>query len=227
MKTITKSAECPALREWKRENSNSPQNIHYNYLGAPQRGPMLDAMVREQGGICAYTMQSIRCVDTVWQAHIEHIFPRSLHPAQSVDWGNMVACIPKPNEHADYGAKLKDAYDPATSPFVNPTRNVASHFRFHENGELQGLTSEGEATVSPQVLHLNHPHLLNDRKGKIKGALDRKPSAVQARQRAQQLRERDTRGMFEPYCEALAQVLEAYATRLENKAQRMAGVRRP
>jgi uncharacterized protein (TIGR02646 family) len=227
VRTITKGAECPALREWKRENATSPQNIHYDNLGAPQRGPMLDTLVREQGGICAYTMKSISHVNHAWQAHIEHILPRSLHPTHSVDWDNMVACVPNPREHADYGAKLKNGYDPAVSPFVNPIRNVAGHFRFRENGEVEGRTEAGRVTVSDKVLHLNHPELVNDRRSKIRGALDRKPSAAQARQRAQQLRQRDAHGMFEPYCEALAQVLEAYATRLENKAQRMAGARRP
>ncbi|MBY0453752.1 MAG: hypothetical protein K2Q11_02580 [Burkholderiaceae bacterium] len=226
MKTITKGAECTELRKWKILNANSPQNIHYDYLGAAQRDPMLNDMVREQGGICAYTMKRIQNISGVWQAHIEHILPRSSHPAaQSVNWGNMVACVPNPNQDACYGAKLKGAYDPATGPFVNPTRNVAGHFHFRENGEVQGLTPEGNETVT-KVLHLNHPHLLNDRKGKIKGALDRKPTAAKARARAKQLRQRDIDGMFEPYCEALTQVLEAYATRLENKAQRMARGRR-
>lgn len=225
MRTITKGAECPELRNWKRSNLSSPQNIHYDHLGAAQREPMLDTLIKEQGGLCAYTMKSIHRIGEAWQAHIEHILPRSKYPDRSVDWNNMLACAPKGN--ADYGAKLKDKYDPGVDLFVSPTTGgVSAQFHFRENGEVDGLTDAAKVTLSEKVLHLNHPHLINDRKSKIRGAMNQKPTAAQARQRAQSLRQRDTHGLLEPYCEAVAQVLEAYANRLENRAHRMAGTRR-
>ena len=228
MRTIQKGKECKALRTWKSSNAKSPQNIHYDNLSGGVKTAMLEKLVKEQGGLCAYTMKRIASKNGTWQAHIEHILPRSLHPGQSVAWGNLLACVPQPGVSCDYGAKRKDAYDPAQEPFVNPMLGgVSNQFRFYEDGRVEGLTPAARATVDEKVLHLDHIYLVNDRKGKIKGALDLKPTAAKARQRAQELRKADLNGNFEPYCEAVAQVLEAYATRLDNRAIRLAGAKRP
>lgn len=102
---------------------------------------------------------------------------------------------------------------------------VDGHFRFRQNGEVEGLTDAALACIAPKVLNLNAKELVNDRKAKIKGALNRRPSAAQARRRAQALRQPDTQGWLEPYCEAVAQALEAYALRLGNTAKRLKGSR--
>lgn len=226
MRTIVKGAESKELRDWKRSNANSPQNRHYDNLSGAVKAAMLKKLVTEQGGLCAYTMKQIAGKDGGLQAHIEHILPRSAHPDQSLEWQNLIACVPQHGTSCEYGAKLKDAYDPATKPFVNPTMGgVSAQFRFRENGEVDGLTDVARATASQQVLHLNHPNLTNDRKGKIQGAIAHRPTAAQARQRAQLLRKTDQNGMLEPYCEAVAQVLDAYASRLEKRAGRLSGTR--
>lgn len=228
MRSISKGAECIELRDWKKANAKSPQNVHYDNLGKAQRDPIRQALIAEQGGLCAYTMKRIVRVEAEWQAHIEHILPRSTHPAQSVSWANMLACSPGRDVDCDYGAKRKDKYDPSVQLFINPTKGgVSAQLRFRESGEVEGFTPAAKASVSENVLNLNHIELINDRKGKIRGALDQKPTAKQARHRAQELRKFSLGGALEPYCEAVAQVLEAYATRLENKASRVAGAKRP
>lgn len=227
MRSITKGTECKELRSWKRLNATSPQNIHYNNLSGPIKDAMISKLAKEQGGLCAYTMKQLASQNGKLLAHIEHILPRSLHPGQSVVWGNLVACVPQPNVSCDFGAKLKDDYDPATKPFVNPTLGGAGvQFRFRESGEVEGLTPAAAATADEKVLNLNHADLIHDRVGKIRGALDQKPTATQARHRAQELRKFDKHGALEPYCEAVAQVLEAYALRLEKRATRVAGAKR-
>lgn len=226
MRTIVKGAESKELRDWKRGNANSPQNRHYDNLSGAVKAAMLNKLVAEQGGLCAYTMKQITEKNGGLQAHIEHILPRSAHPEQSLEWKNLLACVPQPGVSCEYGAQLKAAYDPAEKPFVNPTMaGVSAQFRFRENGKVEGLAPAAQATVGQQVLHLNHPNLTNDRKGKIQGAIARRPTAAQARQRAQLLRKTDQNGTLEPYCEAVAQVLDAYASRLEKRAGRLAGTR--
>lgn len=186
------------------------------------------ALIKEQGGLCAYTMKPIVLAGGDWQAHIEHILPRSKHPGRSVDWANMLACVPGRNVGCDYGARRKDNYDPAVQLFVNPTKGgAATQFRFRQCGEVEGLTQPAMACVDEKVLNLNHIELVHDRAGKIRGALDQKPTAKQARKRAQELRKFSRDGALEPYCEAVAQVLEAYAERLEGRATRLAGAKRP
>lgn len=228
MRTVSKGAECNVLRAWKRSNRTSPQNIHYDYLDGVTREAVLSQLVKEQAGLCAYTMKQIIHRDGKWQAHIEHIRPRSQHDADSsVSWTNLLACVPQPGGACEYGAVRKSAYDPAKNPFVSPTmRGLAVHFRFRENGEIEGLTPEAVDTSASGVLNLNHIALVNDRGAKILGALGRRPSAAAARRRAEELRKPDRSGNMEPYCEAVAQVLEVYAIRLERKAARIGGVKR-
>jgi uncharacterized protein (TIGR02646 family) len=227
LRSIVKGAECKELKDWKKLNATSPQNIHYDNLGKAQRSPMLEALVKEQGAICAYTMKPIARINGSWQAHIEHILPRSKYPADSVDWKNIVACVPDPDSSCEYGAKLKDKYDAGALPFTNPTMSgVSAQFRFRENGEVEGLTEAATESLNEKVLYLNHSNLVHDRVSKIRGALDQKPSAARARQRAQELRKFDKLGTLEPYCEAVAQVLDAYASRLEKRAQRVSGAKR-
>lgn len=229
MRSIIKGVECKELKNWKRLNAASPQNIHYDNLGKTERDPMLDLLIQEQGGLCAYTMKPIAREKSAggWSAHIEHIRPRKVHPHLSVDWRNMVACVPKRGIACEYGAKPKDNYDPNVEPFVDPTKHgVAEQFRFRESGEVEGLTPAAVASVHKKVLNLNHPNLRADRSAKIRGALDQKPTAMQARNRAVALRKLDQHGVLEPYCEAVAQVLDAYALRLENRARRVSGVKR-
>ena len=188
---------------------------------------MLLRLVEEQAGLCAYTMKSILQSEGKWQAHIEHILPRTRHANESVTWGNLVACIPQPGAHCPYGAVQKDAYDPADKLFVKPTQGgLNSHFRYRENGEVDALTPAAKATVDEKVLNLNHSELVNDRKAKIQAAIARKPSATEARRRAQELRKKDRAGHLEPYCEAVAQVLEAYARRVEARVVRLAATQR-
>ncbi len=110
MRSIAKGAECRELREWKRINAASPQNIHYDNLSGKVKDAMMERLVKEQGGLCAYTMKPIGSQGGKLLAQIEHILPRSLHPGQSVAWGNLVACFPQPGVSCEYGAKLKDAY---------------------------------------------------------------------------------------------------------------------
>lgn len=224
MRAITRGAEPQALRQFISDNQTSPQNLHYDNMGTKEKRPMLEQLVQGQHGLCAYTMRRMVHADGHFDAHIEHILPRTTHPDQSLDWGNLLACFPRTGD-CEFGAKPKDAYDPATHPFVRPDRTVDGHFRFRQNGEVEGLTDAALACIAPQVLNLNAKVLVNDRKAKIQAALNQRPSAAQARRRAQALRQQNAQGWLEPYCEAVAQALEAYATRLGNTAQRLRGSR--
>jgi uncharacterized protein (TIGR02646 family) len=225
MRAITRGAEPQALRQFISDNQTSPQNLHYDNTGGKEKGPMLEQLVRSQHGLCAYTMRRMVHADGHFDAHIEHILPRTTHPDQSLDWGNLLACFPRTGD-CEFGAKPKDAYDPATQPFVRPDRTVDGHFRFRQNGEVEGLTDAALACLAPQVLNLNAKVLVNDRKAKIQAALTLRPSAAEARRRAHALRQQNAQGWLEPYCEAVAQVLEKHAERADNAAKRRSGARR-
>ena len=227
MRTIRKSAECQELRSWKKSNAPSPQNIHYANVPGDVRACMLALLITEQHGLCAYTMKTIPTRNGKRMAHIEHILPQSAHAKDTVTWTNLLACVPGSQEACEYGARRKDNFDPALHAFPSPTTpGIADEFRFRRNGNVEGVSPRAKAAIVPKVLNLNHPHLVNDRRAKIEGALSHKPTAANARRRALQLRKPDDEGKLEAYCEALAQVLETYALQLEGRSGRIAGNRR-
>lgn len=227
MITIIKGRECHALRQWKAENIGSVQNIHYDNIDATLRGKMLDRLVMEQHGLCAYTMTPIKRKIDKWEAHIEHIYPRAKYAAESVSWGNLLACVPKPGEACPYGALKKGVYDPKVNKFLNPlTGGISSRLRFRENGYVEGLDDEAKETISKKVLDLNHPYLVSNRKAVIQEVLGANLSAAQAIAKAAELRRPDNRGLKRAYFEAVAQVLDAYASRLKKRSMRMVGEKR-
>ncbi len=178
-------------------------------------------------GLCAYTMKPILMKEGKAQAHIEHLLPRKVHKDKSITWANLVACIPQPGAACEFGAVRKGAYDPNEEPFLLPTnRGVATRFRFRESGEVEGLSPEAIEMIKPAVLNLNHAELVNDREAKIRAALRHVQTAKDARDRARALRMPDRHGSMEAYCEAVAQVLDHYAGRLERRSNRLAGAKR-
>jgi uncharacterized protein (TIGR02646 family) len=227
MRMVVKGGEDSELRRWKRENASAPQNIHYDNLLSDVRRKVLIRLSEEQNGLCAYTMRRLYSSDGGLNAHIEHIFPRAKHPTRSLDWDNLVACVPAPGKACLFGAIQKGGYDPATKPFISPiNKMVETAFRYRENGEVDGLDPNASAMVDEAVLNLNIRSLINDRKAKCVAALKNRPTAAEARRRAQALRIPDKNGQLEPYCHALIQVLEAYAERREKTANRRAGSKR-
>jgi uncharacterized protein (TIGR02646 family) len=188
---------------------------------------MLDLLIREQHGLCAYTMKTIAKQNGQWQAHIEHVLPQSVHAEETLSWGNLLACVPTGKKACDYGAHRKADYDPAAHPFTSPLQpGIEREFRFLQNGRVEGRTARAQASIEPSVLYLNHGHLVADRRARIQSALSHRPTATQARKRAAVLRTPDREGKLEAYGEALAQVLDQYAQNREAKADRTAGKRR-
>lgn len=203
MKSISKK-QCQALIQWKIEQKLSPQNLTYN--NAPHKEMKLD-LLKEQGYLCAYTMRRIE-EDTM---HIEHIYPQSIYMDRAIEWTNIVAAYPNTgniSERHDYGADLKADYDPENG-FISPINlDVKKHFKFKQDGEIEGLTDEARTTID--VLNLNHEILKNNRHEKIKTAIKEARDATisNVQKRIEQLRQPKAKGEYEEYCEAAAQYLE-------------------
>ena len=79
MRKIVKGLEPLAWREFR----NTPGVI---YEAKPE---LREALIQEQGYICAYCMQRIS-LDV--KTHIEHMKSRSKHPELILDYQNMVLC---------------------------------------------------------------------------------------------------------------------------------------
>lgn len=223
MRSIAKGAVPHDLLNWKRENSATPDNLHYAGGGFP-REAVREALLKEQHYLCAYTLKAL---PSPADCHIEHLLPQSAHPpAKSIDYYNLLACYPASNAktYCEFGAIVKADYDPANAPFLSPLHPTAGEqFRFCEDGSVEGLSEAAQASVT--VLKLNHAALCRDRQAAIRGRLfpqtHRSLSAAQARQLAQRVNQPDAGGRLPAFCEAIAQAALRHAEREERKAARL------
>lgn len=164
MRRIQKGNECGALSRWRTDNAAVPQNLVYGGGGFPG-ADVLNALLAEQGHLCAYTLKRIDSTS----AHIEHLKPQrkcreedALCEAsnltlnrEDVVWSNMVACFPAPSNAAPpgYGAVKKDGWWPDTgvTGFVSPLNaDCESRFQFEMNGEMRPANA-GDAAASETI----------------------------------------------------------------------------
>ena len=147
MRKINKGPPNAALTKWRTDNTATPQNLSYG-LGNFPHGQVLDALLKEQGYVCAYTLKRI----STELAHVEHIKPQTLCNSEDgireasgqpllredVAWNNMVACFPEPNPVArpEYGAVKKDKWWHPVE-FVSPLQaNCEERFIFKADGKI-------------------------------------------------------------------------------------------
>lgn len=178
MKRIIKGHEPASFIQFKQENEKAGVKLRYDTdLGSGERKPIKEALLLEQGYICAYTLKRIS-LDT---CHIEHLKPEELcrkHMEEDVatvsdlDYNNMVACFPKeapkgiPKEKYFGAIKKDDNWGNNGSDYVLPLQtNCEDHFRYNKLGGVQGTTGRGRNTVS--LLALDHPVLIEERKRAI------------------------------------------------------------
>jgi len=176
MKRIFKGHEPKDFIDYKVENKQGGVNIDYNSLGEKQRTQIKEALLIEQGNICAYTLKRIE----LKSCHIEHIKPEELcrqlqkkgvETISDLDYSNMVACFPKEFSGSSrkkfYGAYKKDDWwENDGSSFISPLRvDCESHFKYNKDGSVVHLTEMGKKTI--EILNLNHNILKDDRQSAI------------------------------------------------------------
>ena len=169
MRTIKKSPPPPEHVTWCQSCRLDP-NFGYELL--PHKSLLIQAMLGEQGWLCAYTERRIN-PNT---CHIEHLKPQSLSrhegaPDETVDYGNMVLCLPSPNSpKLPYGAQKKDDWhDPAL--FASPLNPASSsRFRYSSKGKI-AASQDGDtaAETTIQKLGLDHADLADLRAAQIAG----------------------------------------------------------
>jgi len=189
------------------------------------RKQLKQALIDEQGGLCAYT--GIR-IDAD-RSHIEHLIPQA-HCEQGVGdvaYLNMVACYPSPDEgHVPFGAVFKKNW-PAPAEqhlFVSPrTLNCEARFTFSLGGVISASATDPAASKTIAKLGLDNKKLTGMRKAAIDATLgiDRRNSlrldVANARRRLRSLEEADSGdGPLEPFCFVLKQALAKHLRRLEN-----------
>lgn len=223
MRTIRKLT-CPdKLTQWRQANQS---DINYGYDLLPQELSLivLDYLVSEQRGLCAYTGISI----TVKSAHIEHVFPQK-HCSidEQTKYENLAACTPAPNQKSKlpYGAQKKGNWPSSDErmQFVSPhTEGCDRRFIFSPRGHVMAADGDRPAAETIKKLGLDCKSLRERRLRAINAAVGAgrrtrlTPNAKGLRNRLARLQEADQgEGKLEEFEFVLRQVIPKRLNQVE------------
>ena len=232
MKKIVKRQEPASFIKFKQENEKAGVKLRYDTdLGSGERKPIKEALLKEQGYICAYTLKRI----ALTSCHIEHLKPEELcrkHMEEGVttvsdlDYNNMVACFPKeahkgiPNEKYFGAIKKGNTWVNDGKDYILPLHpNCEDHYEYSKSGGVKGASEKGENTIA--LLALDHLVLIEERKKAIDGFIGiaypiKKAKTLQAISEIDKL----NNGKFIEFCIPLKHALKehlVYLERLEKK----------
>lgn len=149
MRRITRDKVPPFWADYVRRNPR----ISYAMLEETDEGKELriairNHLVRQQQYLCAYCCKAI----TEETAHNEHICPQAANEKLSMQYENLLASCKTQGIKASCGMKKGNDFDP--SYFVSPLdEDCEQHFRFLDDGTIEGTTEKGSYTVA--LLNLN------------------------------------------------------------------------
>lgn len=165
MRTIYKQGNEPdALME--RKYDDAPFGWGEIDAEPDLKAEITDALLDEQGELCAYTGLSIGNGD----AHVEHLKPRAHDWEENTDvsYENMVACHTE--EGGAFGATYKGDW-PSPSEwddFVTPLEERCEQcFRYETDGSIHAAGNNRAAEQTIHHLRLDHPELEDLRKEAI------------------------------------------------------------
>lgn len=215
MRMISKQ-QCPTqLTEWRLANQHDV-NFGYKLLPSALYALVLESLISEQRGLCAYTGISV----TVNSAHVEHIFPQNhCSKDEETRYENLAACVPAPNQKSKlpYGAQFKDSWPSAAEmqDFVSPySHGCEKRFVFGIRGTMEAAPNDAAAAKTIEKLGLDHRALRERRLRSINAAIGagRKTQlsldAKAIRNRISKLKaDEHGQGRLEEFCFMLVQVL--------------------
>ena len=223
MREIRSQPEPAALTQW-RARVQDDVNFGYKLLPAEVRQVVKDALVVEQGGLCAYT--GIRIDGD--RSHIEHLLPQAhCQRGQDVDYANIVACYPAPDAaYVPYGALRKKDWPARDSLhlFVSPrSPRCEQRFVFNLRGEISAASADDSAAKETiRRLGLGDSGLTARRREAIEatlGMFGKRPLLLDlksAKRRLKQIEQAEAdAGRLEQFCFVLKQALRKHIVRLE------------
>ena len=231
MKYIQKGSAPREYSDWCRRVQGTDKE-DYRELPLSEKAALVDALLTEQGWICAYTMRRIEKTSS----HAEHIKPQSVcraeMPGSDLDYGNLVACFPREGmkKRYRYGAQARhDWWNPKL--FLTPLQPSCEHrFRFNLRGEVATDASDIAAAETSKRLALDHKSLTEDRKRVIEefiyGEGGSNPlSEAEAKSWMADVVRQKRDGSFIEFCVAIRHALEDYLKNLEKDRRKRAFAR--
>ena len=156
MRAISKGSEPHSLTQYR-------LTAYAHYECYAQKDELRCSLSTEQGGICCYCMQRIRpAIDSM---KIEHWHCQELYPSEQLDYRNLLgACMgnegqPRSKQHCDtYKGNVSLSRHPA-----HPAHRIEDFVQYLGNGRIVSPDAEFNRELN-EVLNLNHPLLVNNRK---------------------------------------------------------------
>lgn len=228
MKYIRKGPRPRKYATWRASVAGSP-NERYSEIPGDEKRELLAALIEEQGFLCAYTMKRI----DEDNSHIEHIKPqvkcRADRRGSDLDYNNMVACFPREGMKAlyRYGAQAKGSWwENDGSDFVSPLQQACERrLRFGLDGKIAAVGRDDGAVTTNRILGLNHPSLVEDRRGAIEEFLygpsrDDPISPAKAARAIATICDRKPDRHFHEFCVAIRGGLQEHIRVIEKRARR-------
>lgn len=161
--------------EKTKDDPSSLSATYYDFRN-PYKDDFLKLLIREQGGLCAYTGVGIderlpaqlhgRPLAQWYKPHIEHLKPQSLcDPLEDLDYHNMVAALEVGGTNKEHFGAVAKAN--ALLPVLPTQPACESRFSVDVDGNIYGHDVEAEQAIA--ILRLDHPTLTGWRRGAIRG----------------------------------------------------------
>ena len=163
MRTIQKGQEPASLTQHRKQP-------HADYDNYADKDTLRKTLVAEQRGVCCYCQSRIR--PNSEEMKIEHFQCQNGYPARQLDFTNLLgACTgghgrPVRDQHCD---TRKGNTDLCFS-VCDPAHPIERKIRYKGNGEI-AADDEAVQTALNDVLNLNWPRLVENRKAALTGFL--------------------------------------------------------
>lgn len=199
--------------EWTRKKA-TPGFTEYEPI--PE---LRDALLKEQGFICAYCMREIpvkkKDSNLSETSKIEHIKCRERNPDLQLDYSNMVICCPGYIDSTEHCDKSKGNLDITFNIFHPSLQNSISYLT--KDGTIKSSNPQWNDEIS-SILSLNNSMLKINRKDVLDGvimALEKKkwrPAEISSK--LESWKSKDTKGKMKPYCGIVIWFLERRLKRM-------------
>ena len=164
MRGSAKGREPEELLGWKEAQRVGGIDLEYRNLPLPEKRATVNVLFAEQTGQCVYCGRRISLYRH-GQFHIEHFRPQSRYPELQLDYANLfLSCGPE-LEHGPTPTcgNHKAGWFDEDRHIPPAPESCAERFRFRSSGEIASDDTP-EAAKMIQVLNLNHPELVTERR---------------------------------------------------------------
>lgn len=193
---MIKIEKGPEPESWRRYR-NTP-GAQYSATGE-----LREALLKEQGYICAYCMRRIpaKAVLSGETSHIEHLQSRHRHPDLALDYRNMVVCCPGDLDQIQHCDRSKADSDLSFDIFSDTWVHTVSYRTY--DGEIHSSDPKIDKDLC-LVLNLNHGRLKCNRREILAGVIEmltkRQFKARDIRRLLDGWERKDAEGRLRPYC---------------------------